>query len=47
VEAAAALAGVTVTPEQRAGVRTHLRVGLAIAGRIGRVGAEAAPVFRP
>jgi len=57
IDAAAALAGVTVTTEQRPNVRLHLETGLRIAQGIGaqdigaqgvdRVGREAAPVFRP
>ena len=47
LDAAAALAGLSLAPEHRPGVRTHLASGLAIAGRIGAAGREAAPVFRP
>lgn len=46
LDAAPALAGLTVTEAQRPAVRTHLSVGLAIAERIDPTGAEAAPVFR-
>ena len=47
IEAAPLLAGLTISAEQRDGVRLHLQNSLAIAERIGPVGAEAAPTFRP
>ena len=47
IEAATALAGLEIAPGHRAGVRAHLETGLAIAGRIGEAGREAAPTFRP
>ena len=46
IAAAPFLSGVTVTAGQADGVRTHLKVGLSIAAKIGPVGAEAAPVFK-
>jgi hypothetical protein len=46
LEAAPVLTGITVSDAQRSAVRTHLQVGLSIASRIGRVGDEAAPIYR-
>ncbi|UOM32658.1 DUF4089 domain-containing protein [Acuticoccus sp. I52.16.1] len=47
IDAAPLLAGLTITPRQRAGVAMHLATSLAVAERIGPVGNEAAPTFRP
>lgn len=47
IEAASALAGLTICEAHRDGVRLHLSNGLAIADTIGPVPDVAAPVFRP
>lgn len=47
IDVASALAGVSVTDLQRPNVRLHLETGLRIAKSVGKVGREAAPVFRP
>ena len=46
IDAASALAGITIPHAYREAVQMHLRNSLAIAEAIGPVGPEAAPVFR-
>ncbi|MEL6232971.1 MAG: DUF4089 domain-containing protein [Pseudomonadota bacterium] len=47
MEAAPALAGLTIDPKARDAVRANLAMALDFAERIDAPGYEAAPVFRP
>lgn len=47
IAAAPAIAGLTIDAGNCDGVLAHLKASLAIAGKIGAVGADAAPTFKP